>query len=401
MRPSGDTGRSERSPAAGARTSGCAARGGDPAQLACLEVQEPLAGEPGQLGDAALRALVRQPAQPGAVPVHHPELSPGQRVVVPQEGEQLPIGRPGRGARRGPEEGRAAGDDALQGERERGLGRGTGAATSARRSSRARPCAGHPPMLRSRPGLGKSEIGAEHRTGRSDRDRDRLHGGCGDLRGAVHDPAPRAGDRVRSPPGLSPRRRARGDRRAGVRDPRLGDAAGRRELRLREPRAEPVSRLHRQLLAVVLALHRHRGGELSLDAVRARRGARRGCARRGPGAGPAGRARGASAGGALGLRRGEPARARDLPARAAAAPRADLPSRGGGHRLGPRPRARGAPRRRSRVPPPRRRGRGRSPPPRRCSSRASSGSTPSPRPAERRATRPGRCRWRSSWRSGS
>ncbi len=202
-----------------------------------LEVEEPLAGEPGQLGDAA-RLARSSVSRRSRVPSRSTTQScrSGSAWSFHRKASSFPSGDQAGAAGRGPEEGRAAGDDALQGERERGLGahrRGD----ECEEEQQARPCAGHPPMLRSRPGLGKREIGAEHRTGRSDRDRDRLDGGCGHLRGAVHDPAPRPGDRVRSPPRLSPRRGARDARRAGLRHPRLGDAAGGRELRLREPRS--------------------------------------------------------------------------------------------------------------------------------------------------------------------
>ena len=208
-------------------------------------------------------------------------------------------------------------------------------------------------MLRSRPGLGKSEIGAEHRSGRSHRDRDRLDGGRRHLRGAVHDPAPCPRHRVRRSPRVPARGGARGPRRALLRHPLLGDAAGRRELRLREPGPEPLPGLRGQLLAVVLALHRHRRGEVSPHAFSsgtspwppARRPRPDGSTYRRPGSCSRSRSCGPS-------RAGEPPGARDLPARAPAAPRPHLPPRSRGHRRRVRPRPEGAPQPRGPAPAP-------------------------------------------------
>ena len=86
----------------------------------------------------------------------------------------------------------------------------------------------------------------------------------------VHDSAAGAGHRPERPAGLPARRRAGGAGRAGLRDAGLGDAAGRRQLRLREPRPQPVSRLRRLVLAVVLALGRDGRGVVPDRAVPAR-----------------------------------------------------------------------------------------------------------------------------------
>ena len=105
---------------------------------------------------------------------------------------------------------------------------------------------------------------------RARRHRDLLYVGRGHQRRAVHDPAQRAGDRPVRASRLPVRGNSRGAGGLRLRDSGFGDASCRRQLRLRQPGVEPVSRLRRQLFAVVRPVDRHRRGLLRSDSLSAR-----------------------------------------------------------------------------------------------------------------------------------
>ncbi len=97
-----------------------------------------------------------------------------------------------------------------------------------------------------------------------------LHDRRGHQRHPVHDPASRARHRSERAARLhlrGPAGRAGGP---GVRGAGLGDAARRRQLRVREPRAQSLPRLRRLVLAVVLPVRGDRRGLLPHRSVPAR-----------------------------------------------------------------------------------------------------------------------------------
>ena len=210
-------------------------------------------------------------------------------------------------------------------------------------------------------------------------------------------------------PAYRARRRAGGAGRPGLRHPGLGDAARRRQLRVRQPRAQPLSRVRRLVLAVVLAVGRRSASCRTCWC--------RSCATsRWRSSGTARRPRSSTAAVRVAIALAvlwaatgrQPARHQGLRAPDRAADVPDLRPRSGGdrRRLLPRPRrlrcgaagarhrAGGARRRRAAV--------GRRCCRRRCcSSRRSSASTPSRRPVARRAGRAATCRWPSASPSAS
>ena len=93
---------------------------------------------------------------------------------------------------------------------------------------------------------------------RASRDRHLLDAGCVGVRRAVHDPAERAGYRRLGIAGVPVCRRPGRARSTRLLHPGFRDAACRWQLHLREPWPASLSRLRRQLLAVVRPVDRHR-----------------------------------------------------------------------------------------------------------------------------------------------